>query len=197
MYICHARKKIFVHIQKTGGTAIRRSVLSRMPEGEQFLRYHNYKHGWLGLLSGIYEDYSAFTVVRNPYQRFVSLFLYTKKGPPGNPLTEAALNGDLYNFMMFLDSQKDEMGNKIIFSQYDFIKHDFIKTEFYKYEDGLQNAADSISDSLGLDRAVLEKNEHTNYYGDYNYLDYLDDKAVKLMNNLLCDTFETFGYEML
>lgn len=104
-------KKIFIHIPKNAGTTIRLSpildkmiipatrdvhkskeysdaVLSHM---NSINDHHGYEHArWRDLNPGLTRGYDAFAVVRNPWDRVVSRYLFAKKvteiekkAPPG------------------------------------------------------------------------------------------------------------------
>ena len=66
MPLCHRRRLKFIHIPKTGGTSIVRS-LALEPTG-----YHS---GWWDYPDAT-KDYISFTVVRDPFARFVSQYNY-------------------------------------------------------------------------------------------------------------------------
>ena len=81
---------IFVHIPKTGGGAIKNHILKHVPR--ENLRYPKdiYHASIADYKEAIdndpdcrpFKDYYAFTVVRNPWDKMVSLFEWKKNGTP-------------------------------------------------------------------------------------------------------------------
>ncbi len=67
-------KYIYIHIPKTGGNGICKSLFNIAGEGHKpLIDYYNYN-------PKKFEEYYKFTVVRNPYDRFMSAFYYLKSG---------------------------------------------------------------------------------------------------------------------
>jgi len=67
LLINHLHKWAFIHIPKTGGTSITNSILD-IPETEVLT-----SHDTIRLLENS-SDYFVFTMVRNPYTRFMSAY---------------------------------------------------------------------------------------------------------------------------
>jgi len=67
--ILHDKKIIFVHIPKTGGGTIHKVF------GQDFKGPENHYDGMTEVLC---KEYFMFTFVRNPFERFVSSYLYWK-----------------------------------------------------------------------------------------------------------------------
>jgi len=75
MSICHQRKLIFVHIPKNAGTSIH-SLLNTNPKDliltdQKWIKYKNH-------FGKYWEDYTTFSIVRNPISRFISFYKYWK-----------------------------------------------------------------------------------------------------------------------
>jgi chondroitin 4-sulfotransferase 11 len=99
--ISHKHKYIFIHIPKTAGTSIKKYLSSfrskedyQSPEdplenfGHNKLSYYEFKYKNI-------EDFYKFCFIRNPYDRMVSLYKYTKKWLKFN-----------YSFLKFCQSIK-------------------------------------------------------------------------------------------
>lgn len=74
MTICHKRKLIFVHIPKNAGTSIH-SLFNTNPKDylpdQKWTEYKNhFREYW--------ENYTRFSIVREPISRFISIYKYCK-----------------------------------------------------------------------------------------------------------------------
>ena len=72
MYIDHDNKIVFIHIPRTGGTSIK-SALNLHDKIYKEDVYHMSAND----IPKECEDYFKFTFVRNPFDRFVSLYFYS------------------------------------------------------------------------------------------------------------------------
>jgi hypothetical protein len=183
-------KFAFIHIPKTSGMSIKLSIKNNCPDAKympvdpfneeiqtQDLRaamHHPYGH-WESLL----EDRWVFSVVRNPFVRAVSFYVYIKT---------------LYDFK---DELPDLTFEEIYTKHHDnFYVPTTTQTEFltgskgivpniFKYEDGYAG----IEDKLGF-----KISQKINVSPSYNYLDYYDESREKLILNLFEKDFENFNY---
>lgn len=73
---CDNPKFFFVHIPKTGGTSVSQA-LHKLDIETTLMQGHRYL-GWL-MTKHELQNHHKFTVVRNPYDRFISLWLTRKK----------------------------------------------------------------------------------------------------------------------
>ncbi len=185
MFYSHPRKALFVHIPKTGGSAIRDQLLT------DFIKNHR-KHQSLGSLKKPkrYSNYFIFTIVRNPYERLVSSYRFNK------------LRQNLrYDGVSFIENlHREWVSHKnypLPHQQYKYIDlpHDFFGVHVYKYEH-LQDASDDIAHRLGYKPVQLVRNETGNYHGEYDFRDWLDEESVKYINEICEGDFVKFGYEM-
>jgi hypothetical protein len=75
--VCEDPKFIFIHIPKTGGTSFmsKRSLGTAGLQKQCHIELHG-GHRYLRYMAGNYNlpDYFKFTIVRNPYDRFISLW---------------------------------------------------------------------------------------------------------------------------
>lgn len=79
----HQYKCIFIHIPKCGGTSI--EVFLKQNTGalghkkEEGLEYKMREEG-LAKMINLYPQYFTFTFVRNPFDRFVSIWKHSERG---------------------------------------------------------------------------------------------------------------------
>lgn len=113
--ISHARRFIFVHIPKTGGTSIASHLFSFC---ETVIKHQFFRD----LLNERRQDidYYSFTVVRNPWDREVSRYFYQRQNP-ANEWNEEASKYDFKHWLkrrhrdtMFLEFMGAPMMNWII-----------------------------------------------------------------------------------
>lgn len=137
----HGEKKTFIHIPKTGGSSIESRLLERngrVSDGEKVwsnlskldmmfflgekydtMRYapHAKAYELKKLYPHMYEEYESSTIVRNPYDRFCSMyFWYTKTRDNPNPMDihkELIDNGELMVDLQY-DYVFDLSGNCIV-----------------------------------------------------------------------------------
>ena len=83
MVYCEERKLLFVHIPKTGGTTIEREmdcVCSSKGYGVKAGKaMQHYTCNEYHKNVPFTDDYWKFSIVRNPYSRFISDFFYNKE----------------------------------------------------------------------------------------------------------------------
>tara|TARA_Y100000004_G_scaffold166110_1_gene197558 strand:+ start:1016 stop:1498 length:483 start_codon:yes stop_codon:yes gene_type:complete len=74
MYIDHDKKLVFIHIARTGGSSIKTAL--NLHEK----KYNEYYHLDSSYIPKECNDYFKFAFVRNPFDRFVSLYHFRPKG---------------------------------------------------------------------------------------------------------------------
>ena len=180
MYVSERRKWLFVHIPKTGGTAIKRIVGNFKRIGE--------KHGKLSDLEEPeqYRDYFLFAVVRNPYQRYVSEYRFRKMWHEKSPevLRDKGVEFDWHfrSFSSYLKYCIQKQGLRV---QADFVRHNLLAPAIYKYEE--------------TDFSIFGQNirgADTNFHGHYDWREWVDSEGVEIINQHCAEDFERFGYEM-
>ena len=74
MYIDHDRKLVFIHIARTGGSSIKTALNLHDKQ------YNEHYHLDSSYIPKGCKDYFKFAFVRNPFDRFVSLYHFRPKG---------------------------------------------------------------------------------------------------------------------
>ena len=127
MSICHDKKLIFVHIPKNAGTSIHSYFNSSM---ENILSDQTWKE-YSSFFNNEWEDYTKFTIVRDPYCRFRSFYKYLKIGK------------DINYFAKIVKEKKEQL--PITRPQYHYICHndDILVDKIIRQED-LNSGLESI-----------------------------------------------------
>ncbi len=113
--INHDRKLVFMHIPKTAGTSIKSIIL--LP------RTTTHRTPARLFSSKVWNDYTTFCVVRNPFDHFISSYFYhTSKDYKG---TFYRKNKNIHN--LSLDEYFEQVYLSISTSQIDYIKHPWSK----------------------------------------------------------------------
>ena len=166
---------IFVHIPKTGGTSIART-LSRTQNHITAQRYiHN-----LGMKK--WNNSFTFTIVRNPWDREISSFFYRYKKDYGGVFSTEIFKkhlkrvyvGGIPNYIPWFANKKQE-------SFVDFIG---------RFEN-LQNDIDYVCDKIGINRKKLL---HVNKSNHKHYTEYYDDETREIVAKKYSDDIKLFNY---
>jgi len=180
----------FVHIPKTSGMSIKKSIklncldAKYMPE-DMFSKeingtdwrevmHYPYSH-WESLI----ENKWVFSVVRNPFIRAVSFYVFLK------------------NIYVFKDKLADLTFEQLYTKKYDrFYVSTTTQTEYltgnngmvpniFKYENGYSKIEDKLGFKIDQKEMISPK---------YNYLDYYNEEREKLILNIFEKDFENFSY---
>ena len=183
MVVCHEKKCIFIHIPKTGGTSIEQFIIEN---GKNNLQYHGvmnnrslhhltafelYKNMSKNRPHNLYSKYYSFSIVRNPYERLLSEYYWTKIPNVG---FKAGKSKD-----HFLKYVKNVVRNKLYFQhidndhfipQFNFVyyKNKLFVNEIFKFEDFdwinnyLKKKLNIINDIPLLNKSIVNKKEEWN-----------------------------------
>ena len=192
-------KTIFIHIPKTAGT----SISSYFNERQIRLRVQPGKHDTINHIkqrfSNLYDSYSKFTVVRNPYDRMVSWYFYLKNEclQSGLPLEKAfPCNfiqwvkdpyGSLYakqKLNIYKNGKDINMG--YLDPQYTFLDKDVV---VLKYE----NLNNDLNNFFKKEIKLPIKNSTNHEY----YLNYYNKYALNVVYDIYKEDFKRFNYKKI
>ena len=189
MWVNDERKIAYLHLPKTGGTFIKNCIGGFRKVTKTHIKLREVPNPEL------YLDYYFFTVVRNPYRRYASQYRHRRRkyenylASGSTTIPQEVLDAlfiNLSSLSSYLEWIIKEAGELIV--QADYIDHPILKPEIFKYED---------TDLSEIIPCEGEKSGETNYWGDYDWKDYVDSKGILLINEYCKRDFEQFGYEMM
>jgi|19_taG_2_1085344.scaffolds.fasta_scaffold35728_2 hypothetical protein len=185
--ISEEKKFIFIHIPKTGGSSITKSIekystnkIIWKNKNEVFVNHKdvpNYKHRSMDQLISIhnneFKDYFKFTIVRNPYDRILSFIFWSTGGRNVNNKTIDHYITKIKPLSWFMGDHKF---NYII-----------------KFEN-LVNDFEEVCRLLKLDIIPLKQLNKSAY--NHKYKNYLTKSHIEKINEKHKQDFIYFGYKM-
>lgn len=212
--ISHKHKCIFVHIPKCGGSSIEDIIWpkpkDRTPEtlwmGITSPGRNKYQTGGLQhlLASQIraevgeeaFRNYFKFSMVRNPWDKAVSNYVYTKNRKDLMSFIGMAETDDFRTYLSLIQQTHHvqwESQHKFVMDAGRRLIVDFVG-RFESFEED----AYKILDQIGLGRKIfgfrLRKIPHANKSLRSNYRDYYNAETKEIVRKLFEEDIEQFGY---
>jgi hypothetical protein len=153
-------KKLFIHIQKNAGLTVRRNLqkyIEPVTPGKMYSKYYSdlmmatkkqqehpgVEHArWRDLRIGVLQTYTSFAIIRNPWTRVVSRFLYGVRGMERGRIRKGYCSQDFEEFL--------EDRNK--YNDYEFSWHRVVR--------GWHDQLGHVTDEQGTIRCHLLRFEH-------------------------------------
>ena len=174
--ISHRKKYIYIHIEKTAGTAIRHSI-------ERYMEERTYTHEPLRELQTHFDtsEYFVFSSIRNPWDRAASWYRFYVQCELRKP--------DAMEFGKFL---KEHYSPKR--PQYDYIvdaNGEYAVDDMIRYET-LYDDYNRVCSKIGVDLPLKKLNvtKKTGPYQEY----YTDSWMIDLIHETNRKDIEHFGY---
>ena len=183
---------IFVHITKTAGTSVAKSLFGYLPYHYTAIDYR--------VIFGrkIFNNYYKFAFVRNPWDRLYSAYRYLKSGGwnEKDKLWAEANIGQFNDFSTFVkqwinpDNTKKHLHLR---PQCYFIcdKKGRLLIDYLAYFETINKDFDIICNKLQLNVALGKHNVNPGK----NYLDVYDDESKEIVANVYANDIKLFGYE--
>ena len=212
MIISRGRGYIFVHIPKTGGTAMALALEARAmkddiligdtPKARQRRKRQAalqgagriWKHSTLADIEGIvardeYEDFLIFTLVRNPWDRVVSYYHWLREQTFDQPAVKLAQGTDFRGFLNAPQTQRALMANP-----YDRYVRDGagrLPNPVFLRLEHLQEDLDQIAPRLGFRPDMGQANPSQR---DRDWRGYYTEEDAALLGRVCGADVARFGY---
>ena len=196
MLVSHSKKFVMVSVPKTGSTSLHYSFSEKLggrydsQSGSPAI-YHIYAEDIRYFVGSSWQDYYSCAVVRNPYDRLVSLFHDFKSN---RGFIKA---GSFDDFV--LNKLKQNWIHDIHFKpQIEFVTDrdgTLIIDDVFRFEDGVQEIFSYLCGRLSLPLGKVgharkgKRDEFTKYYSNK--------KVIDIVNSVYEKDFELFGYDKL
>jgi hypothetical protein len=190
-------KFAFIHIPKTSGMSIKKSIKLNCPDAiymprntfstanfipsEDWRIVMHYPYSYWELYT---QDKWVFSVVRNPFIRAVSFYVYLKTTYTSSSKFTSLTFEELYTKKenAHIDISSTSQTKLLTGNNNNMVPN------IFKYEDGYAD----IEDILGF-----KISQKINITPAYNYLDYYNESREKLIINLFEEDFENFNYSTI
>lgn len=210
MIISHEYKFIFVHVPKTAGSCIYKSLCHALNLTDQsfrpivdqsqallckndlefannttFEQHTEIKNLRLSLDKNIFEDYYKFAFVRNPWDRLVSHYFHSIKFK----LPEVDMD------TTFSEYAKTYKRLQSFFTE-DFDGNPSKSFNFIGKLENLQEDFNTICSQIGIPQKTLppKHSEHSNSTEHDDYINYYDEELIQLVYKNLQKDIDSFGY---
>ena len=197
--ISHKHKFIFIHIPKTGGNSIQNALLKfsddekrigNIHDGIQDFEIYNktydlWKHTslksyYVRMPQDLFQQYTKFTCVRNPWERMISAYFYANRENP------------VFNKDRFLKHIKHYRPYTIMISIRKFLRKKICMDCVIRFEN-MQNDFDKVCDKIGIPRQKLIHLNRGNY--SKHYSSYYDDETRDMVAKKCKREIEEFSYQ--
>lgn len=188
-------KCIFIHIPKTAGVAVTNSLFGRATGGHTPLAQYA-----IILSKKEFESFFKFTLVRNPWDRLVSAYLYLKQGGRNKydkAWAEKHLSPyrDFETFVLEWVNKTNILKGVHFMPQYTFLTlpgKRYPEMDFIGRYENLIEDYNQIRNILGFGEQLILYNKTQNKNSDYRT--YFNNKMTEIVYNTYIDDIELFGY---
>jgi len=212
--INHEHKFIYTKIRKTGSETIQSVLLNLCKESTE----HSGHYHLLDDINDKTKDYFKFTFVRNPWDRLVSSYFFTRSRGDDDGINRDAYRGSDFNEFVRAEGPpytKDEY--RKFFLPTDWCSHspnlqrilnelhpfenqiDWISdrngkvlTDFIGKLENLQEDFNIVCDKIGIPKQELP---HENKGKHKHYTEYYDDETKQIVAEKYAKDIECFGYK--
>ena len=205
MKLSHSHKFLFIAIPKTGTTSVG-NILANFSskvgryKGDQHVTYSFLKESLKTKLD--FDEYFKFSVVRNPWDRLVSVFHFLNINNESTELVAPRTRNRLFNRHIkkykgnFKDFVRGVDIDQILHTreQYSFVCNDKydIELNFICKLENLQEDFDTICDKIKIPPQQLP---HKNKSKHKHYSEYYDEETKSIVAEKYAKDIEYFGYK--
>ncbi len=211
--ISYSKKIIFIHIPKTGGTSIEKMFWPySFQNNEKNLRrgfinkYHNqYQTGGLQHLTAsnikkavgqdVFNEFSKFSVIRNPYDKIISQFSYMKKRKDLRDFIEMDINTPFKEYLALITKTEHVQW----MPQYKFLfdENDQAQCDNIIHFENMNEELSMTMKKLKIDKRFIffdRKIPHLNKSIRKTSIEDFDKETKEIIYNLYKEDFNKFGY---
>ncbi|MGB1075842.1 MAG: sulfotransferase family 2 domain-containing protein [Flavobacteriales bacterium] len=187
---------IFVHIKKTGGTSIRRTLPFEEIDIARSLKHYTVRHIIRSVGRSAWDKAFTFSFVRNPWTRLASLFRYLQRE---NNHTVEGLD---FRAFVFQVMERNLIGWPLNLPpglpQVDWLRDDLgqIKLSFVGHQETLTQDILTLASQLNLSTIDLPHLNQTKSLNMQDTLDLYSPEMKSMMLALYEEDFDTFGYPL-
>ena len=186
-------KIIFIHVPKTAGVSIIRSLF-----GDVTLESHRNIQFYQKIFRKDFANYFTFSFVRNPWDRLYSSYMFLKKGGL-NLHDKNAFLMHLSSFKTFEDFVLHGLDDKILEEIIHFVpQHKFLCDNqdniLVNYLGRFENLDEDVKNiSSIINRSIIL--EHNNINKKLHYKDVYNSSMIKKVQEVYCRDIEIFEYD--
>ena len=186
------KKIIFVHIPKTAGISLMKSIF-----GDVTLESHRSVSFYKQVFGNRYSEFFTFTIVRNPWDRLYSAYKFLQKGGI-NIHDKNAFETHLSTYKDFEDFVLKGLNEKIIWEimhlipQYEFVcdKNGRIIVDYVGRFESLQEDIASLSKKINLEVVM----DHHNYNKKKDYREAYTKEMIEKVHHIYQKDIDVFEY---
>ena len=201
MVISEAKKAIFIHIPRTGGSSIEAIGDFSVIDGSS----HEYAIDIKERLGETtFSDYFSFAITRNPWDRFLSLYSYFSQMTDDHQWAwhNREVLAIVKQFDSFQEFCRSFTSTPLFETKYESVCHFDPQVKYIENEnnaicidyigrfESLEKEWRIISDRIGITARL----PHLNKSSHESYIEYYDDYGKRLISDLYRSDIETFEY---
>jgi hypothetical protein len=184
--ISHPHKAVFIHIPKTGGTSIE-SALGHNRTEHRTATYLMKRHGT------IWNDYFTFSVIRNPWDRMVSIYFYYKlNNEPANVGIKKDMSPTFLHFIHEFKNKKRKWFQPFYVPQSDWLcdGEKLLIDHVCRFENFNEDVS-AVLKKIGVKRNLPHKRKSKHD----NYKTYYDVETIEIVRDIFEKDIKLFNYD--
>lgn len=188
----HFYNCIFVHIPKTAGVSISKSIFGNLAGGHKTIQIYQ------NLFGPYFDKYFKFAFVRNPWDRLYSAYTFLKDGgfnEKDRKWSEANLSHfqDFEDFVINWLSKENSYKKAHFISQHHFITNDKgkIAVDFLGRFENLIQDVEIICNKIGVKNTLAHNNQSKRAA---NYQEMYTPEMIAIVEKVYQKDISTFGY---
>lgn len=194
---------LFIHIPKTGGVSVYRSLFSSQENQTTVKSIGHFSLKDYGIIFGHdkLKEYFKFTLVRNPWSRLLSSYKFMKKGG-FHPRDAAWTEKNLSKFSSFNDFIVQWLNHRNIYRSLHFIpQYEFLisrngqtNIDFIGKLEDINSDFSRIKDKLRIDCKLIHHNQSSSNRKKINYRDFYTEETRDIVAHVYRKDIEMFNY---